>query len=171
MRLFGNRAVDEEGKGEVFFALAQRQGREPMRPKKKRKRKNRGTLWLVFGVTGFLALIAWVFLAGAGKEFTASGARLVPTMSPSYFAKDPRAQAAYQAAKDIPEVLAELPCFCGCMSSFGHENNLFCFRDEHGSGCNICEDIALDARNMHRKGSSVEQIRETIREHYGRAGL
>ena len=142
-----------------------------MRPKKKRKRKNRSTLWLAFGITGFLALIAWVFLAGAGKEFTASGARIVPTMSPSYFAKDPKAMAAYQAAKDIPEVLAELPCFCGCMSSFGHENNLFCFRDEHGSGCSICEDIALDARDMHRKGSSIEQIKETIREKYSRVGL
>jgi uncharacterized protein with PCYCGC motif len=143
-----------------------------MKPKRKaRKRKNRGTLWLVLGSTGALGLIAWFFFAGAGKDFTESGARLVPTMSPSYFSHDPRAQAAYQAAKDIPEVLAELPCFCGCMSSFGHENNLFCFRDEHGSGCNICEDIALDARDMHRKGESIEQIQQTIRQKYGRAGL
>ena len=142
-----------------------------MGPKKKKKRKNRSTLWLAFGITGSLALLAWVLLAGAGKEFTASGARIVPTMSPSYFAKDPRAFAAYQAAKDIPEVLAELPCFCGCMTSFGHENILFCFRDQHGSGCAICEDIALDARDMHRKGSSIEEIKENIRSRYSRTGL
>jgi Protein of unknown function with PCYCGC motif len=143
-----------------------------MKPKKKtRKRQKRGTLWLVLGSAGGLALIAWFFFAGAGKEFTESGARLVSTMSPSYFSRDPRAQAAYQAAKDIPEVLAELPCFCGCMSSFGHENNLFCFRDEHGSGCSICEDIALDARDMHRKGQSIEQIQQTIRQKYGRPAL
>ena len=142
-----------------------------MKAKKKKKRKNRSNLWVAFGATGVLAVIAWFLLADAGKQFTPSGARIVPTMSPSYFAKDPRAQAAYQAAKDIPEVLAELPCFCGCMSQFGHESNLFCFRDEHGSGCTICEDIALDARDMHRKGLSVEQIEETIRQRYSRAGL
>jgi hypothetical protein len=40
---------------------------------------------------------------------------------------------AYQAAADIPEVLQELPCFCGCMQHNGNENNLFCFRDGHGA--------------------------------------
>ena len=68
-----------------------------MKPKKKtRKRKNRGALWLVLGSAG-LGVMAWAFFAGAGKDFTESGARLVPTMSPSYFSRDPRAQAAYQA--------------------------------------------------------------------------
>ena len=62
-----------------------------MKPKKKRK-KNKGTVWLVLGTIGVLALIAWVFIGGAGKKFTASGARLVATMSPSYFSRDPKAQ-------------------------------------------------------------------------------
>jgi Protein of unknown function with PCYCGC motif len=140
-----------------------------VKPKKKRKRKNKGALWLVLGMTGFLALITWVFITG-GEKFTASGAKLIATMSPSYFSKDPRARAAYQAAKDIPEVLAELPCFCGCMLAHGHENNLFCFKDEHGSACNICEDIALDARDMSNKGLPIERIKETIRERYGHSG-
>ena len=68
-----------------------------------------------------------------------------------------------------PEVLAELPCFCGCMQNFGHESNLFCFRDEHGSGCSMCEDIALDARDMHKKGFSIDRIKEAIRSRYGRS--
>ena len=116
-----------------------------------------------------LAVIAWVFFGGsAGKQFTASGAKLVTTMAPSYFSRDPKARAAYQVAKDIPEVLAELPCFCGCMSTFGHESNLFCFRDEHGSACSICEDIALEARDMNSKGLSIDRIKQAIRERYGR---
>ncbi len=89
------------------------------------------------------------------------------TMSPNLFSSDPKARAAYQVARDIPEILAELPCFCGCMTSHGHENNLFCFKDEHGSACTICEDIALDARDMHARGLPVEKIRDTIRERYG----
>ena len=138
-----------------------------MKPKKKGKKK-KATVWLALGIIGALALIAWVFIGGAGKRITSSGAKLVATMAPSYFSKDPKARAAYQVAKDMPEVLAELPCFCGCMSSYGHENNLFCFRDEHGSGCAICEDIALDARDMHNKGLSIDRIKQAIRERYSR---
>ena len=39
----------------------------------------------------------------------------------------------YQIAKEIPEILAQLPCFCGC-EPVGHENLLDCFIDEHGVG-------------------------------------
>jgi len=39
----------------------------------------------------------------------------------------------YQIAKEIPEVLAQLPCFCGC-EAVGHKNLLDCFVDEHGVG-------------------------------------
>jgi Protein of unknown function with PCYCGC motif len=39
----------------------------------------------------------------------------------------------YQVAKEIPEILAQLPCFCGC-GAVGHENLLDCFIDAHGVG-------------------------------------
>jgi hypothetical protein len=39
----------------------------------------------------------------------------------------------YQIAKEIPEILAQLPCFCGC-EAVGHENLPDCFIDEHGVG-------------------------------------
>ena len=39
----------------------------------------------------------------------------------------------YQVAKEIPEILAQLPCFCGC-EAVGHENLLDCFVDEHAVG-------------------------------------
>ena len=86
-------------------------------------------------------------------------------LSPTLFS-DEKTRAAYQVAKDIPEVLEQLPCFCGCMTSFGHKNNLFCFKDQHGSGCNICQDIALDARKMHDQGVSIAQIQDNIKAKY-----
>ena len=135
----------------------------------KKKKKSKSNLWLGIGAAAFLAVIAWFTLGGSGGTSLPAGLNLVATMSPSYFANDPKAQAAYQTAKDIPEVLAELPCFCGCMQNFGHESNLFCFRDEHGSGCSMCEDIALDARDMHKKGFSIDRIKEAIRSRYGRS--
>ena len=134
---------------------------------KKRKKMTKQSMWtILLGCAGVLALTAWVFIGSGGEQLTASGKRLIHTMDPSYFAKDPKARAAYQVAKDMPEVLAELPCFCGCMTALGHESNLFCFKDEHGSGCNICEDIALEARDMHDKGLSIERIKDAIRQHF-----
>lgn len=135
----------------------------------KKKKKSKSNLWLGIGAVAFLAVIAWFSIGGSDGPSLPAGLKLVATMAPSYFSNDPKAQAAYQVAKDIPEVLAELPCFCGCMQNFGHENNLFCFRDEHGSGCSMCEDIALDARDMHKQGLSIDRIKEAIRSRYGRS--
>ncbi len=134
---------------------------------KKRKKMKKQSMWLLLGSVGVLALVAWIFIGGGEQRLTASGKRLIHTMDPSYFSKDPKARAAYQVAQDMPELLAELPCFCGCMTALGHESNLFCFKDEHGSGCNICEDIALEARDMHDKGFSMERIKDAIRQHFG----
>jgi hypothetical protein len=39
----------------------------------------------------------------------------------------------YRIAKEIPEVLAQIPCFCGC-EALGHENLLDCFVDRHAVG-------------------------------------
>jgi hypothetical protein len=143
-----------------------------MKPKtkaKKGRKIKKQTVWLVLASAGALAVAAWIFMGGGGEQLTASGAKLVHTMDPSYFSKDPKAEAAYQVAKDMPEVLAELPCFCGCMTALGHESNLFCFRDEHGSGCEVCEGIALDARDLHQKGFSIERIKDEIRQRWGHA--
>jgi uncharacterized protein with PCYCGC motif len=88
-----------------------------------------------------------------------------PTLPPEMFL-DPKAREAYQIAKDIPDVLRELPCFCGCMRTHGHKNNLFCFMDEHGSACEICEDVALDAKRMHDNGASIKEIQDNIKGKY-----
>ncbi len=39
----------------------------------------------------------------------------------------------YQIAKQIPEILAQLPCFCGC-EAIGHTRLLDCFVDDHAVG-------------------------------------
>jgi hypothetical protein len=44
-----------------------------------------------------------------------------------------RVRGAYQAAADIPQVLAEVKCYCGCDKSQGHRSLLDCFVDTHGS--------------------------------------
>src|SRR5689334_13625734 len=118
-----------------------------------------------------IAGIGWYSLRGATDQTDQSDqpsaelSKSAGVLSPTLF-DDEKTRAAYQTAKDIPEVLEQLPCFCGCMSSYGHKNNLFCFKDQHGSGCNVCQDIALDARKMHDQGMSIAQIQENIKSKY-----
>jgi hypothetical protein len=48
---------------------------------------------------------------------------------------DPEVKQAYAIAKEIPEVLEKMPCYCGCFSpQTGHSSNYDCFVDEHGAG-------------------------------------
>ena len=56
---------------------------------------------------------------------------LPKTLDPDRFRG--KAKAAYTIAKEIPEILAQIPCFCEC-EPFGHENLLDCFIDNHGAG-------------------------------------
>ena len=55
-------------------------------------------------------------------------ATLSPVLFTGYSAKG------YQVAKEIPEVLEHVMCYCGCDRNPGHQNNLDCFADEHGAG-------------------------------------
>ena len=133
------------------------------------KSTNRQNLVLGIAAVAIMAGIAWVSLRGTSEpaDDSAAIAKSAEVLSPTLF-NDERTRAAYQVAKDIPEVLEQLPCFCGCMTSFGHKNNLFCFKDQHGSGCTICQDIALDARKMHDQGMPIAQIQDNIKAKYAR---
>lgn len=55
------------------------------------------------------------------------------TLDPALFS-EPYAKRAYQIAKDIPEVLAQQPCYCYCDSGFGHDSLLECHIDDHSAG-------------------------------------
>jgi hypothetical protein len=53
---------------------------------------------------------------------------LSPVLFTGYAAKG------YQVAREIPEVLEHVMCYCGCDRNPGHQNNLDCFADDHGAG-------------------------------------
>jgi hypothetical protein len=133
------------------------------------KSTNKQNLVLGIAAVAIMAGIAWTSLRGTTEAVDNSPAvdKSAGVLSPTIF-NDDKTRAAYQVAKDIPEVLEQLPCFCGCMTSFGHKNNLFCFKDQHGSGCTICQDIALDARRMHDQGLSIAQIQDNVKTKYSR---
>lgn len=86
----------------------------------------------------------------------------------------------YRAALESPEILASVPCTCGCMDVLGleHENNLDCYIDRihpdgsvtfttHGVGCGICQLITLDALEGADAGMSAAELTDMVMERYG----
>ncbi len=87
---------------------------------------------------------------------------LPPTLDPAQF-KD-RVREAYQVARDNPQVLAQLPCFCYC-DTIGHKSLHSCYEDDHSTGCTVCIDSALTAKVLTKEGKSPSEIpREIDRE-------
>jgi hypothetical protein len=87
------------------------------------------------------------------------------TLSPELFTGNKRL--AYQAAKEIPQTLAQLPCYCHCDRGHGHKSLHSCFESEHGENCGICIGEALMAHNLKKRGVSVTEIRKQIITAYG----
>ena len=84
------------------------------------------------------------------------------TLPPSQFQNAGIANS-YAVAKEIPEVLAQQPCLCGCdNTSDDHRSLLDCFIDEHASTCMVCMKEAVYAAEMTEAGRSAEWIREAI---------
>jgi hypothetical protein len=68
---------------------------------------------------------------------------------------------AYQIAREIPEVLLQLPCYCWC-DRIGHGSLLDCFVDRHGVDCIICQEEAFRAEEMFKNSEPIVAIREKI---------
>ncbi len=91
----------------------------------------------------------------------------ITTLDPDLFEGDVRE--AYKVARENPDLLAQLHCYCGCDRYEGHRNLLDCYRDQHGSRCEICVGEALDAQRLFAQGTPVEQIRDILRAKWGRS--
>jgi hypothetical protein len=102
----------------------------------------------------------------ASKSAGLRGGETRDTLNPEYFVG--ATKAAYQIAKEIPEVLDSLHCYCECKKNFGHKSLLSCYVDDHGAYCDICMDEAFMAYELHKQGKSVAEIRRAVDERYAR---
>ncbi|HEX8475223.1 MAG TPA: CYCXC family (seleno)protein [Pyrinomonadaceae bacterium] len=86
---------------------------------------------------------------------------LPPTLSPDLFYG--KQKLAYQAVKEIPQTIAQLPCYCYCDEGFGHKSLHSCFVDNHAAHCAVCVDEALLAYNLQKQeGLKPDAIRERV---------
>jgi hypothetical protein len=72
---------------------------------------------------------------------------------------------AYQDAARIQPVIYQLPCYCRCDKSDGHQSLHSCFEDTHGAMCSTCAKEAFYAYDKTRAGWTTEQIRDGIMHH------
>lgn len=81
-----------------------------------------------------------------------------------------KTRAAYRVAKEIPETLAQLPCYCYCDRGMGHKSLHSCFEDDHAAHCAVCVDEALLAYSLQKDSRMTpQQVRVKIIEKYASA--
>jgi hypothetical protein len=87
---------------------------------------------------------------------------------------------AYQFNVANPDVMTQLPCYCGC-GSMGHTSNYSCYvssvdadgnvtYDTHALGCSICVDITQDTMRLLKDGKSVPEIKAYVDQTYVQYG-
>ncbi len=89
-------------------------------------------------------------------------------------------QQAYRYAAANPEVLKQIPCYCGCVD-LGHISNYDCYvssveangtitYDDHATGCSICVDITQDVVRLSKLGKPITEIKTYIDQTYSQYG-
>ncbi len=89
-------------------------------------------------------------------------------------------QQAYQFNVANPEVMKQIPCYCGC-GAIGHTSNYSCYVsgvdkdgkvkfDTHALGCSICVDITQDTMRLLKQGKTGPEIKAYVDQTYSKYG-
>ncbi|MDE3095374.1 MAG: hypothetical protein KGK07_05140 [Chloroflexota bacterium] len=143
--------------------------------------------WLLPAAAAAAIVLAGIWAAGLGRSGDSStalpGARSTASTGalPAFVSEAaPRVQAAYAYAAAHQAELASIPCYCGCGGHSGHRSVHDCFikpaagagiiYEQHGSTCDVCVGIVLDARTMLAEGKSLVSVRQAIDAAYSSIG-
>lgn len=130
---------------------------------------------------GVLVVSALVVGCGSGNQIQA-GIEMAPLSDmPREVQQAPvTVREGYQFAVANPDILEEIPCYCGC-GAMGHTSNYNCYAqgaaeestlrfDGHALGCSICVDITQDTMRLLREGKSVSEIQVYVDQRYSQFG-
>lgn len=89
-------------------------------------------------------------------------------------------QQAYQFAAANPNIMKQIPCYCGC-GAMGHTSNYSCYvtsvdasgaitYDDHALGCSICVDITQDVMRLLKENKPIQEIRTYVDTTYAKYG-
>jgi len=134
-----------------------------------------------------ISLIVLLMVSGlaagcSGKEAASAGSNLAPADAlPDDVRRAPvSVQQAYRFALANPDVLQQIPCYCGC-GAMGHTSNYDCYIsgvapdgkaafDTHALGCSICVDITQDTMRLIKQGKSLQEVRLYVDQTYSQYG-
>jgi hypothetical protein len=83
------------------------------------------------------------------------------TLDPKQF-PDARTKNLYGLAAKVKPVMYQQPCYCRCDREVGHTSLLDCFRDNHGSVCDVCKKEAAYTYQQTKLGKTPAEIRAGI---------
>ena len=87
---------------------------------------------------------------------------LPTTISPGEFPKNKAAFVAYCMARKIPDLLYQLPCYCGCDTAEGHASLLDCFVTKHGELCHTCQAEVFSSFELQKLGRNAAELRQAF---------
>lgn len=133
----------------------------------------RGLRPLLLGMAG-AALVGLLLasLPGCSGEQDSNGERQLP----AYAYNSAPTLAGYKVAARAPNVLAAIPCYCGCGLAQGHTSLKDCFFSpdgsfaDHASNCHLCVEEAIDVGKWYDAGLTLKDIRARIVEKYSENG-
>ncbi|MCL5958311.1 MAG: hypothetical protein M1358_03165 [Chloroflexi bacterium] len=90
-------------------------------------------------------------------------------------------QQMYRAAVERKDSIAEIPCYCGCGSQYGHRSLRDCYirevkpdgsivYDSHGLQCEICSEELMELAKWQDEGMSLKEIRDRIDREFSQFG-
>lgn len=136
------------------------------------KKAYRGTeglhrfLFIVVGII-FVGFIVNGCSGGSSREAGSTAEFRIPpggeargTLSPAFFSG--KISGAYKIAREIPDLLDKVWCYCDCEINSGHKSLKTCYTTEHAAYCDICMNEAFRVNELHKKGYSIEEIRKVI---------
>ena len=149
-----------------------------MKPEKKGKNvkvaKKKGNSTLIIGV------VVLILLAGVAYAFLNSGSTTKKPDSeirlPSYAYANPITLKAYKYAAERPDLLEQIPCYCGCGGHSGHRFLRDCYihddwtYDDHASYCDVCIGEAIKLQEYLASGKTLKEARALIDEEYSKKG-
>jgi hypothetical protein len=143
-------------------------------PKKKGNRNRNWNRTLILGVVAvtLLAGIAYAVLSGGSTQKTIDN----QIQLPSYAYTNPVTLDAYKYATQHPDLLEQIPCYCGCGGHSGHRFLRDCFihddwtYDEHASFCDVCVGEAIKVQDYLSSGKTLKEARALIDEEYTQKG-
>jgi len=147
-----------------------------MRPERKNKnkivtkKKGNNTLIIAAATVILLAVMGYIFFSGADSNKDKQDAEI---KFPDYVYTDALALSGYTYATKHPDVLEQIPCYCGCGGHSGHRFLRDCFihddwtYEEHARYCDVCIGEALKVQNYLASGKTLKEARTLIDNEYG----